>query len=382
MEKVILENRTDTMAVTINILGIEGHYKTKHLKSNVLVALQELNLEAEVIEISDIHQLMKSDIMAIPALRINGKTVSQQTIPNVEELILILKVMIQPDIKSPSMKQLLVPTDFSETAIDTFKFAQQLAEKNESAIKVLHIFDPQVDPAFPYLGNASTQFYQEKGDLLAEFTEANTITAQNTSPRVAINIHQEIRMGKAKEAIVNVSTEPGVDMIVMGTTGESGFLEKVFGTVSSHVARQAHCPVLLVPKGSQFKSFKKVLYASNYQTNDEVMLNRLVEFANLFNSEIHFVHIQEDKQKRYVVNNVYFEQIFRREAPGLGLNIVNITSVDVMEGLSRYAIENNIDLMVMATMHRSFIENIFHKSLTKQMSLATKIPLMVMHFDE
>ena len=55
---------------------------------------------------------------------------------------------------------------------------------------------------------------------------------------------------------------------------------------------------------------------------------------------------------------------------------------DVGEGLERFANEKRADLIVMTTGKRSFFEEMFHRSITQKMVYNTKIPLLVMHFDE
>ncbi|MFM9952206.1 MAG: universal stress protein [Saprospiraceae bacterium] len=47
--------------------------------------------------------------------------------------------------------------------------------------------------------------------------------------------------------------------------------------------------------------------------------------------------------------------------------------------MNQYAEMEKIDLIVMATRHRSFWEQLFHKSQTKQMALHTHLPMLVLH---
>jgi nucleotide-binding universal stress UspA family protein len=48
------------------------------------------------------------------------------------------------------------------------------------------------------------------------------------------------------EAIVSFAEERRVDLIVLGTRGQSGFKKLLMGSVSSGVVTHAHCSVLVV----------------------------------------------------------------------------------------------------------------------------------------
>ena len=51
---------------------------------------------------------------------------------------------------------------------------------------------------------------------------------------------------KVPASIVNYAENTGVDLIVVGTRGRSGFKRLLLGSVASDVVTYAHCPVLVV----------------------------------------------------------------------------------------------------------------------------------------
>lgn len=50
----------------------------------------------------------------------------------------------------------------------------------------------------------------------------------------------------AKRLIVVYAEERGFDMIVLGSHGRTGISRVLLGSVSEYVARNSHCPVLIV----------------------------------------------------------------------------------------------------------------------------------------
>jgi small redox-active disulfide protein 2 len=60
----------------IEVLG-SGCKKCQQLEANVRVAIADLNIEAEILHITDPIEIAKRRVMATPALTINGKIVGK-----------------------------------------------------------------------------------------------------------------------------------------------------------------------------------------------------------------------------------------------------------------------------------------------------------------
>jgi nucleotide-binding universal stress UspA family protein len=186
--------------------------------------------------------------------------------------------------------------------------------------------------------------------------------------------------GFVAEEIQKISNDNKTDLLVMGTTGQGGLLEKLFGSISLEVARNASCPVILVPDKARFHGFKNIIYASNYHPAEETVLAQVFNFARPFKPVLHFAHINEQKQNKYFVQSNYLGQISSDE--NMSFKLTTIESENVMKGLNRYAEEQQADLMIMATIQRNFLKQLFHKSMTQRMVFNTKIPLLILHFEE
>ena len=76
--------------MNIKILGT-GCPSCKRLENNVLLAIKEMNKEAEVEKVTDIKAIMSYQIMATPALVLDGKVLFSGRVPSVELLKDMLK---------------------------------------------------------------------------------------------------------------------------------------------------------------------------------------------------------------------------------------------------------------------------------------------------
>lgn len=363
----------------IKVLGVEGYSKSELLKENVLQALKNLKLDIAIEEVYEVDQLMHYGISGIPALVIRGEVISQKVIPGVEELQVLFKNLFLSEPKAVKLKSIVIPTDFSSTAKNAFEYAVNLAATYQSDLKVVHVLVPEWTEAPFYVPTSFAASLEEKKEMLNGFIRQDPAKSPELAAKVP-RVEKEVLVGFPSEAILNVSKE--ADLIVMGTTGEGGFLEKIFGSVSSNVAQKSHCPVLLVPDSARFSPYHKILYASNHRPEDVRVMDQLIGFASSFGADIHYVHINDLPGSNYQVDQFRFDQAFKTGAPGVNFTMVNIDSKDILSALNRYAGENNIELLVMSKLHRPFLKEIFHKSVTKRMVLNSHIPLMVMPVSE
>ncbi|MCS7149630.1 MAG: thioredoxin family protein [Caldimicrobium sp.] len=74
----------------IKILGVSCS-KCDLLYENVVMALEELGLDANIIKVKDPHRIALEGILITPGLMVDGKIISQGKVLSVEELKDILK---------------------------------------------------------------------------------------------------------------------------------------------------------------------------------------------------------------------------------------------------------------------------------------------------
>lgn len=364
----------------IKILGIECS-RHKALKANLEEALRTYPVSYELEEVHDVNAFMRFSIGSVPALVINDQVIAEGKSFSPDELVEFLK-MYQPVLeKNASVKSIIVPTDFSDTASNAFVHAQHLAALYDSPITVLHVYHPEVDPTNPYLAEPVTDLRELKEELLEKFIDQHRADTSASSD-VPVSVSSEMVIGFAGEEIIRLANERHAAMIVMGMTGESGIFGKLFGSVSSHVSQKADTPVLLIPQDARFSEYRKIVYASNYLRGDEVVLSRILSFGASFDAQFHIVHVQMDpEQKVDPAAREAFRNFFARHGSGQKMVFRELQGEEVPFELNRYIEENDIDLTVMLTRHRSFWQNLLHKSVVRHMATITSKPMLVIHFD-
>ncbi|QSX34253.1 universal stress protein [Shewanella avicenniae] len=139
-------------------------------------------------------------------------------------------------------KDILWPTDFSETASHALAYAVEMANFYKVGLRILHVVDqPIADASYQLLIVTPEELAQSMEKAAAE--SMHRLLAQlNTELRV----ETVIRRGDPVEVIVDEAETADIGMIVLASHGRSGFAHFLNTNVSEEIANRAKCPVLVV----------------------------------------------------------------------------------------------------------------------------------------
>ncbi len=283
------------------------------------------------------------------------------------------------------MKNILLPTDFSDNAKNAFQFVQAFLPPTAN-LKVLHSYRPTIDANYANLEQSSEVLFEQQKKQLSQFVSDSMSSQMRSEKKLGATtstIEMEVAIGFPTDVIVEASKKE-IDLIIMGGTGMTNALDRTFGSIASHVAQNAHCPVLIIPKNARFTGFHDILFASHHESVKPKLLQKTIDFAKKFGSKLHFIHVQEAKENLTLneeLEDNLFQFIFEKGTPTFEFNLASIDANSTVEGLNKYIAENNIDLAFLVTHHRNFWERLFHSSVTKKMTIHTSIPMLILHDD-
>jgi nucleotide-binding universal stress UspA family protein len=283
--------------------------------------------------------------------------------------------------KMKKIKNISVALDFSVTARNAYHYARSLAETLNASLTIVHVKENVLIVSdvviAPFPPDDHAQLITDIKELAAEenMLMKPLITEQETEIRILT--------GDPVVVLTELSENNNTDLIVIGTTGLSDVLTRIFGSVSIKVSNQAHCPVILVPKEAKWQPIEQVLFASDYDSMTPELTRHIIDFALNIHSRIHFVNVRnydpilEPRQK-----DIDWNKLFVSNDSNLSFEKHTIYGNNTVEELKKYSGDKNINLMTFASKHRNFWTDLMHKSITGNMVLATRIPIMVMHLDD
>lgn len=151
----------------------------------------------------------------------------------------------------PIIKKILFPTDFSEDCYAALPYVQLVARLDGAEIHLLHVIQdvPVVSEMGMYFSGGVFQQEAFMKAAAARLEIEKTRFEGSWKPVVL-----EVRLGDPATCIDDYAREEEMDMIVM-STHQPGVFERLFkGSVAETTLRQAPCPVLVVPSGSDWKA--------------------------------------------------------------------------------------------------------------------------------
>lgn len=148
------------------------------------------------------------------------------------------------------IRQILLPTDFSDFAAAATQYACELAIKFDAELHLLHTLEthPAAAPEFG-MGLALPRYVRESR-AAAEKSLAGVLDPQWSAGRT---VTLAVLEGSPKAEIVRYARNKNIDLIVLSTHGRTGLAHAILGSVAENVVRMAPCPVLTIrPEGHQF----------------------------------------------------------------------------------------------------------------------------------
>ncbi len=279
-------------------------------------------------------------------------------------------------------KRILFPTDFSKPAASAFRYALLFADQIQATIEVLHVVYPQGESLdFPGMAAAMTQKVVE-GDqvLLKKFIENGITQVLGQLENVPL-ISKTIEVGSPIGFISELAKRDNADMIIMGSRGTNrSRFDRMMGSIATGVVARAKCPVMVVPEETPFKRLERVAYASNILNSDPYELWKSLELLEIQELELHLVHFNYKKEgdARAYSELEKMSTFLEHQNPDSAVHIHHLPGKILEKDLNQFIEKESIDMLVMYQPEHSIWERLFVKSATKEMSIRTKVPLLVL----
>ena len=121
------------------------------------------------------------------------------------------------------IRHVMLATDFSPAADAAAEVARGLATEVKARLHIVHVVPPLTDPAY----------------------EAERL--EREVARLGVPAEIALLRGRAAAELLAYAREQGIDVIVIGSHGRTGFSHVLLGSVAEQVVRLAPCLVLSVP---------------------------------------------------------------------------------------------------------------------------------------
>jgi nucleotide-binding universal stress UspA family protein len=273
------------------------------------------------------------------------------------------------------VKNILTPTDFSETALLAIEHSAFMARLSKATLHLLHVIKIS---EFTYTINNPAALGNDIQDIENFSLQKLNEIAEQLKVKYAININTSISKGNPAEEIEVAVNNYKIDMVIMGTHGASGFNEYFIGSNAHKTIKRCHCPVITVQVDSKKLGFHDIVLPVENTYHSLEKVNKTVDLAKLYAAKIHLLGVQHNqeetaiKQFDLMLENV--EKVIKHA--GLSYNKTIVNGDNLAEQTLKFAEKAGADLIVVLTDHESELNDSILGALAKQMVNHSKIPVM------
>ena len=346
----------------------------------------KMRLEANNIEcvLEDIN-LMEGAATSVK-VKILEKDV-QKAVPVLDEFLGKKPVTSKKEMEQKD-DHVLVPVDFSEASAKSCKMAFNIASHLNVKLVFMHCYINPIVHSVPY-----GDVYVYDSTLLSRMDDAEKNANENFQKFIqklvndigkekwnAVKTEFIIKSGYADEDILAYAKENKSRLIVMGTGDETG---NVVGSITADIIYNAKVPVLVVPEEApekELREFKKVLYATNFDEKDFMVIEKLMGLLEPFDAKVYCVHVGKadksewDQAKLEGMKNVLTETYAKKD-----FDCRLLPGDDILETLDKFIDEEKIDIISLTTHKRNMISRLFNPSVARKMVFHVHTPLLVFH---
>jgi nucleotide-binding universal stress UspA family protein len=292
--------------------------------------------------------------------------------------------------------KILVPVDFSEASNKALSYGLSLALEMEAELIVLHVipFSPALAYVYPVEGH---QVNEE------EITSVRTRLMDLIPPEHhdSISVRALVQAGDVSDTLSAQIEEEKPDLIVMGTRGRRRFERWMLGSVTEHMLRRVHVPLLTVAHVDEAHTIEKpapvpldrLLYATDLSSESVDATKRAIELAHAFSAELVILHVVQnlgwalgsefvplDVESRTVqAREAAFEYLVNsvpesaREDPRVRIELRDGLPFEV---ILEFAASDRADLIVLNTQSRTGLDRALLGSTAERVVRGATVPVL------
>lgn len=276
------------------------------------------------------------------------------------------------------MKNILVPTDFSNNAYNALFHATRLMQGEACTFHILNVYN-SFTPLEKPISSSDIGKHLEEESLEGLKHVCHRIRLDENDP---LHHFKSIsKRGNLVDIVSKMVDKEEVDLIVMGNSGRSEIEAIFMGSNALDLSTKIKkCPVLTIPKEIDFKSIKEIAFVTDHKNYyDAGLLQPLLFIAKKFKSKIRITHINEAEtltDTQHINQGVLLEYLsdFKYSLNWMPLFKSKATAIN------SFLEEMQIDMLVMVNYEHSFLERMTREPVIKRVGFDNNIPFLVIPY--
>lgn len=277
-------------------------------------------------------------------------------------------------------RKILLPTDYSKNSWHAINYAIELYKSDRCDFYLLNVFYVtsnlmkglmNMDPGSELYETARA--YSEDG--LAKVLDMLTLKHRRNPKHCFYTIST---FNNPVEAIKIVVDEKDIDIIVMGTKGETASKIMNYGSTAVNVMEKVrNCPVIVVPEKAKISLPREIVFPTNYKIPFKRReLNYIIEIAKKAKASVQIVYINEGDLKIHQLEN---KSLLKEYFSNINYTFRELSYMPVPEAINCFVESRGSDMIAFINRKHIFFGNILNQALVKHIGFSARVPILVMH---
>lgn len=277
--------------------------------------------------------------------------------------------------------KILIPTDFSKNASNALRYAIELYKNDSCDFYLLNVFSAtsnildslmNMEPGSELYETA--KLHSENG--LAKIYDMITMSDYDNPKH---NFKTVSVFNNTIDAIKDIVEKKDIEMIVMGTKGETHSRATAFGSTAIYVMEKVrNCPVIVVPLNAKTELPTEIVFPTSYKTHYKKReLNYLIDISKKCKATIIVLHISEETElnKAQKENKLLLEEIL--EGTTYKCHFLSHNSIEAAVNI--FVESRGSDMVAFINKKHAFFGSLLTNPMVKSISFHSKVPILVMH---
>ncbi|HLV14267.1 MAG TPA: universal stress protein [Xanthomarina sp.] len=276
------------------------------------------------------------------------------------------------------MRKILIPTDFSVNSMNAIKYALSLFKYEVSQFYILHTYQEEIYATNDVITREELEVVTKK---IEKKSLENLDKILQQILEISPNPRHTFHIVSSKSLLVDGADEvvdkENIDVIVMGTRGETNDKKITFGSHTLQVLKYVQCPVLAIPENYTYTQPKHILFPTNFMIPYKRReLKFLCDLASPYRAVIDLLYVsRSEKLSLRQEDNLAFlkETVCKNQ-----IELVVKNESNILETINNYIKSEKVDMLVMVNSRHSFLEDILYPSTISKLSLNLDIPFLAL----
>lgn len=279
------------------------------------------------------------------------------------------------------MKNILLPTDFSENSWNAILYALHFFEKTQCNFYLLHVnrFNNMVDrdtPYFPTQETIENLYTKPSKKQLKEVLKKITKELLNNKNHKFYTLTDYNFFIESIRRHVN---EKKIDMIVIGTKGASGLKEYIVGSNTGDLITKVKCTTLVVPENAKYTKLNEVAFPTDYALDYEIqMLQPILDILDRSDTRLRILHINK-KDAKLNTGQQANKDLLLDYFENFNYSFHFLTNNKLEDAVQCFIESKNVDIIIMIAKNLNYFQQILFHSRVEKISYHIDIPFLVLH---